>query len=73
MAEQIVKAPMRAKVIRFHVEKGTAVNAKDRVCDIEALKMEIPVMTPVSGTIKEIFASPGQDVEAGDPLFAVEF
>jgi biotin carboxyl carrier protein len=72
MAEQIVKAPMRAKLMRFHVQKGASVNAKDRICDIEALKMEIPVMSPVAGTIKEVFASPGQDVEAGDPLFSVE-
>jgi biotin carboxyl carrier protein len=72
MAEEIVKAPMRAKVMRFHVHKGSAVNAKDRICDIEALKMEIPVMAPAAGTLKEVFASAGQDVEAGDPLFSVE-
>jgi len=72
MAEAVVKAPMKALVMRFHVQKGSSVNAKDRVCDIEALKMEIPVMAPVAGTIKDIFASPGQEVQAGDPLFAVE-
>lgn len=72
MAEQVVRAPMKATVIRFHVEKGSTVNARDRVCDIEALKMEIPVPSPVNGTVKEIFASPGQAVQAGDPLFSVE-
>ena len=55
MAEQVVKAPMRGRVIRVHVEKGSQVKEKDRMCDIEALKMEIPIMAPASGTIKEIY------------------
>lgn len=72
MAEQIVNAPFKARVIRFHAQKGNTVKEKDRVCDIEALKMELVVTTPVNGIIKEIYVSPGQMVEAGDQLFSVE-
>jgi biotin carboxyl carrier protein len=72
MPEQIVKAPMKARVIRFHREKGGAVKEREKICDIEALKMEIPIVSPAVGTIKEIFATVGQNVQAGDPLFSIE-
>ena len=72
MAEQIVKAPMRGRVLRVHVEKGSQVKERDRMCDIEALKMEMPITAPVSGTIKEIHISPGQAIEGGSPLFVIE-
>ena len=72
MAENVVKAPIRARVFRFHLQKGSPVKADEQVCDLEALKMEIPIMSPVAGTIKEVYATAGQPVEAGDPLFSVE-
>jgi urea carboxylase len=72
MPEQIVNAPMKARVIRYHLEEGAALQERDRVCDLEALKMEIPVLSPAAGTLKALNASPGQNVQAGDPLFTVE-
>ena len=42
------------------------------MCDIEALKMEIPIMAPASGTIKEVYISVGQEIGGGDPLFVIE-
>jgi biotin carboxyl carrier protein len=72
MPEQIIKAPMKARVIRFHVEQGSSLKEQDRVCDLEALKMEIPVLAPAAGVLKEILASPGQNVQAGDALFSIE-
>ena len=72
MAEQVVKAPMRGRVIRVLVEEGSQVKERDRICDIEALKMEMPIMAPVSGTLKEIHVSPGQTIEGGGPLFVIE-
>lgn len=72
MAEQIVKAPMRGRVIRVHVEKGSQVKERDRMCDIEALKMEMPIMAPASGTVKEVYISGGEEIGGGDPLFVIE-
>ena len=72
MAEQVVTAPMKARVIKFHAEKGSAVKERDPICDLEAMKMEIPILAPATGTIKAIMASPGQEVQAGDPLFSLE-
>jgi biotin carboxyl carrier protein len=39
---------------------------------MEAMKMEIPVVAPASGTVKEIKVSPGQAVEAEQVLAVIE-
>lgn len=72
MAEEIVEAPMAGRTIRIHVQVGHAVKQGDRICDIEALKMEIPILAPVNGTIKTVCVSPGQKFEGGDPLVVIE-
>jgi biotin carboxyl carrier protein len=72
MAEEIVEAPMTGRVIRVHAQNGDRVQEGDRICDIEALKMEIPILAPVSGSIKAIHISPGQRIEGGDPLAVIE-
>ncbi len=72
MPEQIVKAPMKARVIEYLFQQGDSVKEQDVVCNLEAMKMEVPIMAPAAGTIKELAASPGQNVQAGDALFTVE-
>jgi biotin carboxyl carrier protein len=72
MAEEIVEAPLPGKVIRVNVQAGNPVEEGDRVCVIEALKMEIPIVAPVGGTVKAIRVSPGQQVEGGDQLVVIE-
>jgi biotin carboxyl carrier protein len=44
----------------------------DRLCLMEALKMELPIVAPVAGTVKAIPVAAGQTVEAGDPLAVIE-
>ena len=39
---------------------------------LEAMKMEIPVVAPAAGTIKEVKVSPGQAVEAEQELAVIE-
>jgi len=63
---------MRGRVIRVLVEQGSQVKEGDRILDIEALKMEMPIMAPASGTIKEVYVSPGQTIEGGGPLLVIE-
>lgn len=71
MAEHIVEAPAAGKVLRVHAEVGTAVSEGDRICILEALKMELPIVAPVSGTVARLDVSAGQSVEAGDPLAVI--
>lgn len=72
MAEQIVKAPMRGRVIRVLVQQGAAVKEKDKLCDIEALKMEVPIMSPKAGTVKQVHVTAGQSIQGGEPLLTLE-
>ena len=72
MAEQIVEAPAPGKVLRVHAEAGKPIAEGDRICILEALKMELPIVSPASGTVKALRIAPGQAVEAGDVLAVIE-
>ena len=72
MAEHIVEAPAPGKVLKVYAEAGKAVAEGDRLCVLEALKMELPIVAPVGGTVTKLHIAPGQTVEAGDPLAVIE-
>ena len=72
MAGQIVEAPAPGKILRVYAEAGKPVTEGDRICVLEALKMELPIVAPVGGTVTALHISPGQTVEAGDPLAVIE-
>lgn len=72
MAEHIVEAPAPGKILRIHAEAGKPVAAGDRICIMEALKMELPIVAEVGGTVKTLPIAPGQTVEAGDTLAVIE-
>ena len=72
MAEHIVEAPAPGKVLRVYAEAGKPVAEGDRLCVLEALKVELPIVAPAAGTVKALHVAPGQTVEAGDPLAVIE-
>jgi biotin carboxyl carrier protein len=72
VAEHIVEAPAPGKILRLHTEAGKRVAEGDRICTMEALKMELPIVAPVAGTVKAMPVATGQSVEAGDPLAVIE-
>jgi len=67
-----VTAPMAGKVIDVKVAVGDAVNEDDELIILEAMKMEMPVVSTASGTIKEIKCSKGDAVGADDVLVVIE-
>jgi len=72
VAEQIVEAPAPGKILKVFAEVGKPIAEGDRICMLEALKMELPIVAPVSGTVRALPIAPGQSVEAGDPLAVIE-
>jgi biotin carboxyl carrier protein len=72
MAEHVVEAPAPGKILRVYAQQGKPVAEGDRLCILEALKMELPIVAPVGGSVKALPISPGQTVEAGDPLAVIE-
>jgi len=67
-----VNAPMVGKILSIEKNVGDRVDEDDVVIVMEAMKMEIPVVSPASGLIKVIKISPGQAVEVGDLLAEIE-
>ena len=67
-----VEAPMVGKILRVEKKVGDQVEEDEVVVVMEAMKMEIPVVAPSSGVLKELKVSPGQAVEAEQILAVIE-
>ena len=67
-----VEAPMVGKILRVEKNVGDHVEEDEVVVVMEAMKMEIPVVAPSSGVLKEVKVSPGQAVEAEQVLAVIE-
>jgi biotin carboxyl carrier protein len=61
---------MVGKIINVLVKVGDKIEEDDAVATLEAMKMEMPVVAPTAGVVKEILVSAGQEVEA-DAVIAV--
>jgi len=60
------------KVVNILVKEGDEVEENDPVVTLEAMKIEMPVVAPASGTVTEINVSPGDVVEADTVLIVIE-
>jgi acetyl-CoA carboxylase biotin carboxyl carrier protein len=67
-----VTVPMVGKIVAVSVKVGDKIKEDDQVAVLEAMKMEMPVVAPVTGTVKEIRVAPGQEVEAEAVIAMIE-
>ena len=67
-----ITAPMAGKVIDIKVNIGDTVQEDDEVAIIEAMKMEMPILTYTNGTVKEIKVEKGASVEADQVIIIIE-
>jgi propionyl-CoA carboxylase alpha chain len=65
-------APMPGKVVSVEVATGDSVAAGQLLMILEAMKMEHRVLAPSAGTVGELRAEPGQQVDGGDILVVLE-
>lgn len=68
----IVHAPSPAVVVSIAVKPGDAVDAGDRLLILEAMKMEMQVIAPFSGTVRQILTMRNVQVDAGAPLVQID-
>ncbi len=68
----VVCAPSPAVVVSVAVKPGDTVEAGDRLAVIEAMKMEMQVVAPFRGTVRQILAIPNVQVGPGTPLIQIE-
>jgi acetyl-CoA carboxylase biotin carboxyl carrier protein len=70
MAE--VKAELVGSLWKIVTEVGQAVEEDDTLMILESMKMEIPITSPITGTVKAILAREGDVVQEGQTVAIVE-
>jgi acetyl-CoA carboxylase biotin carboxyl carrier protein len=67
-----VLAEMVANVWKVMVSMGASVAAGDPLVILESMKMEIPVESPLAGTVTDLRVQEGGVVQEGDVIAVVE-
>ena len=67
-----VKAELVGNLWKIVTEVGQSVEEDDTLMILESMKMEIPVTSPVNGTVKEILVKEGDVVQEGQTVAIVE-
>jgi acetyl-CoA carboxylase biotin carboxyl carrier protein len=67
-----VKAELVGNLWKITTEVGQQVEEDDTIMILESMKMEIPVLSPVSGTIKEFLVHEGDVVQEGQTVAIIE-
>ncbi|WP_432940561.1 biotin/lipoyl-binding carrier protein [Kribbella sp. CA-253562] len=67
-----VVAELVANVQKVTVKAGDTVGPQDTLVILESMKMEIPVLAEVAGTITELKVVEGEVVRDGDPIAVIE-
>ncbi len=68
----IVHAPMPSVVVSIAVKPGDTVSVGDRLAVLEAMKMEMQVVAPFSGTVRQVMTIPNVQVDTGAPLLKID-
>jgi urea carboxylase len=68
---EAVYAPTTASVFQIAMQEGQAVAAGDKVVVLDAMKTELVVTAPISGTIQKVLCKPSTLVNAGQQLVII--
>jgi urea carboxylase len=67
-----VRAEITANVWQVRVDVGQVVVEGDELVILESMKMEIPVLAPMAGTVAEIRVAPDTQVQEGDVVAVID-
>jgi len=68
----MVHSPAPAVVVSIAVKPGDTVATGDQLAVLEAMKMEMPVLAPFAGKVRQVLTIPNLQVDAGTPLVQIE-
>jgi 3-methylcrotonyl-CoA carboxylase alpha subunit len=71
-ADDEVRAPMTAKVVRVEAAPGSAVSADDLLVVLQAMKMEFRLTAPRAGRVEAVRCREGELVEIGAVLVSLQ-
>ena len=66
MADLRVRSEIAGSVWKIEVAVGDTVAEDDPLVILESMKMEIPLLAPRSGVVKEILVAEGEPIAEGD-------
>lgn len=66
-----LESPMAGKIIKVNVKVGGRVEEDDVIAVMEAMKMEIDLLAPASGVIKELNIKENQSITKSKVVLAV--
>lgn len=72
MAELKVASEITGTVWKIEMTAGSRVEEDDVIMILESMKMEIPVLVPEAGILKEITIEEGANVSEGETLAIIE-
>jgi acetyl-CoA carboxylase biotin carboxyl carrier protein len=67
-----VKAELVGNLWKIVVEVGQTVEEDDTLMILESMKMEIPITTPITGTVKQILVAEGEVVQEGQTVAIID-
>jgi biotin carboxyl carrier protein len=73
VAQESVETPITGKIVSVSVKEGDTVSEGDVLCMLESMKMENPILAPVSGTVSKVGAAADQVVKPGDILAVIDY
>ncbi|EXF45768.1 biotin carboxylation domain-containing protein [Pseudomonas sp. BAY1663] len=67
-----IESHIAGNLWQVSVSEGETVSAGDVLVILESMKMEIPLIAPVGGVVREVRAQPGSPVRAGQRVVVIE-
>jgi len=67
-----VRAEITANVWQVRVELGQRVEVGDELVILESMKMEIPVVAPLAGTVSDLAVAADDQVKEGDLIAVID-
>ncbi|MEQ9860311.1 urea carboxylase [Pectobacterium cacticida] len=67
-----VESPISGNLWQVTTEVGKTVAEGDTLMILESMKMEIPIVSPQRGTVREILCQPGSSVRAGQYVVVID-
>ncbi len=72
MAIVNVKSEIAGNVWKIQVKPGDRIEFEGEIVILESMKMEIPVLSPKAGTIREIKVSEGEAIGEGQLVAVID-
>jgi biotin carboxyl carrier protein len=72
MAQEAVESPMPGKILSVKVKAGDMVKEDDEIMILEAMKMENPIVAPISGKVVELNVAANTTVATGQVLAVIQ-